>query len=353
MKTTGLALCALLMFVVTPVARGESPALPVEVRAEMLTVTPATGPLLHVLVRNAGAEDFAGELAVTFPEGWKVNKPRQAIRVAAGQTARVAFAIEKGVNSADNAYPLVLAVAGAGGKTATFRQTVACASAPYLDVKADGQFDDWKDAIPLSFTTAGRRTVLYTAWTRRALHLRVDVEEDARRLMDEPAAGAGEGKGAFDAVQVAIAPREARTPRAAGEKLERFEFLLVGTAGEPTCFALARPGDAAAEAPVDLGSREAPGVKLAVRREGTWTRYECSVPFKGLGGLEPDPGREFCLSVLVHDPDGTGVRDRGAAAGLWAGQRTRWGWTRWAGARWGREEPFDSAIEWGFCSSAQ
>ena len=45
-------------------------------------------------------------------------------------------------------------------------------------------------------------------------------------------------------------------------------------------------------------------------------------------------GGEFCLSLLVHDPDGVGIRDWGEAVGLWPCQRNRLAWSRWPGARW-------------------
>jgi hypothetical protein len=68
-------------------------------------------------------------------------------------------------------------------------------------------------------------------------------------------------------------------------------------------------------------------------------------------GIEPMEGREFGLSLLVHDPDGTGLRDFGEAAGLWPWQRSRLAWSQWPGARWAKDAPFDNRIEWGFCSS--
>ena len=63
------------------------------------------------------------------------------------------------------------------------------------------------------------------------------------------------------------------------------------------------------------------------------------------------PGREFCMSILVHDGDGTGLRDWGRAAGLWPQQRSRLAWCLWQGAKWPKPPPFDNKIEWGFCSS--
>jgi hypothetical protein len=46
--------------------------------------------------------------------------------------------------------------------------------------------------------------------------------------------------------------------------------------------------------------------------------------------MKPEAGREFCFSLTVHDPDGTGPRDLGSVMNLWPGQRQ---------------------FEFGFCSS--
>lgn len=320
---------------------------PIAVRAEMLTVTPATGPLMHVQVKNVSAAPFEGQIAVTFPQGWKVNKPRQPISVPAGKTLRVPFAIEKGINAADNMYPLVIEVT-AGQSRWVFNQAIVCASAPYLDIAIDGTFDDWKDSIPVTFTTGPKKTIVRTAYTRRNFFILIGVEEDAHQpTLDN--------KTPHDAVQIAIAPRDAVTPEKAGEKSPRFELLLAGVAGpDAKCFALTRPGELLGEKPVELTeNREMPKAKLWIARKEQFTWYECAIPLKQLPGIEPEPGREFCLSVLVHDPGGTGLRDWGSAAGLWPGQRSAQAWVPWIGSKWPRELPFDSAIEWGFCSSAQ
>ena len=92
--------------------------------------------------------------------------------------------------------------------------------------------------------------------------------------------------------------------------------------------------------------------RVAVRRAGGVTYYECGLPFTPMRDkIRPSEGREFHFSVLVHDPDGTGVRDWGQAAGLWPWQRNRLAWGRWPGAKWGSEPPFDNRLRWGLCSS--
>lgn len=338
--------------------QASAPAGPVglALRAEMLMVTPATGPLAHVQVYNHSSQPFAGLLEVDYPEGWKLNKNAQPVQVAAGQTVRLPFAIEKGVNAADNSYRVEMRVVPAAGRppVAKRQQRVVCASAPYLAAEVDGKIDDWKDAIPATWWTYGRATVIRTGWTRRALSVLVAVEEDKHT----PAAG---GAMEFpDAVQIAIAPREAKLPRKAGDKAGRHELLLMAAAGGPKCLVLARqdqPVRGEAEAlnePVEpLQLPAMPGAKVAIWREGQTTYYELSVPVKELAPVEPEPGREFCFSVLVHDGDKLTRRDWGVGAGLWPTQLLRMAWTPWKGGCWTQTPPFDSRIEWGFCSSAQ
>ncbi len=91
--------------------------------------------------------------------------------------------------------------------------------------------------------------------------------------------------------------------------------------------------------------------EIAVSRNGKMTYYECAIPFKTPAEIRPSEGREFCLSVLVHDPDGTGLRDWGQAAGLWPEERNRLAWSDWPGAQWPRQPPFDNRLPWGLCSS--
>jgi hypothetical protein len=91
---------------------------------------------------------------------------------------------------------------------------------------------------------------------------------------------------------------------------------------------------------------------VAIGRIDGVTHYECSLAFRPLRPhIQPIEGREFCFSVLVHDPDGTGLRDWGQAAGLWPWQRNELAWCRFEGCQWGDQPPQDSKLPWGFYSS--
>ena len=318
----------------------------VALRAENLLVPPSTGPITHVRVRNLRNRTFQGAVVVQFPAAWKMNRTVQPVTIKPRQTVRVPFVIDKGSDAESNAYFVRVKAVG-GGVEVSRSQRIVCASTPYFKPKIDGRFEDWAGAIPATFVTRGKKTTISTYWSRRSFSLLVAVEEDA--LTPLSAGGAG----GADAVQIAISPGEARTPTSASGKAERNEFLLAAGKDGGKCYALLRRGErlSAARQARALGGLELDGASLAVRRTDGVTYYECSIPLKALPGIRPDPGREICFSVLVHDPDGTGLRDWGRAVGLWAWQRNRLAWCLWRGARWPKDAPFDNKIEWGLCTS--
>jgi len=343
MRTAGL-LAALAVASVAALGGEE----PVALRAESFTVPPATGPVTHVIVQNLRPAAYAGKVGLRMPEGWELDRVEQAVTLGPNETRRVAFAIRKAANSDANTYPVEVVATGDDGSRAARRQSLFCASAPYGQPTIDGRAREWADAIPVTFTSGGKRTVVSTYWNRSDFCLLAEVEE-------EKLIGCREGA-AFDAVQVAIAPRDAPAAATASAKAGRYEFLLAASGPsrpKDTCFLLATPdtllsATQAARGLVSLAVKEA---KLVVRRKAGVTTYECSLPFAAMPAVVPAEGREFFFSMLVHDPDGTGLRDLGEAAGLWPSQRNRLAWSLWPGAKWGADAPFDSHVEWGFCSS--
>ena len=154
---------------------------------------------------------------------------------------------------------------------------------------------------------------------------------------------------------MSIAPQNATTGISPDDKAARYEFLLVsmGENGGARCFQLAEPGTKLAEAAKSraLEGLEFDKAKIAVSRNKGITYYECGIPFRSLKQIKPSEGRELFLSVLVHDPDGTGIRDWGAAAGLFPCERKPLAWSRWQNARWPEEPMFDNKTPWGLCSS--
>jgi hypothetical protein len=320
---------------------------PVALRVDSLVVAPSHTPPLVVWIKNLGRDRYQGKVAVKLPDGWVLKPDRLEVSLDPGEAKALAFMVARGSLNEANRYPIEVSAVGTGA-TVVRRQEIACSSAPYFNPTIDGDPADWKDAIPVTFTTGGKKTVISTFWNRRSFAMLVAVEEDKLLAYRED--------GPLDAVQVAISPQGSTTGTSPDGQSTRHEFLLAaaseGTKGK--CFRLAEPGNKLAQGQEEralgpLAYREA---AVAVSRQGGVTYYECSIPFKLLRKeIPPGEGREFCLSVLVHDPNGTGIRDWGQAAGLWESQRNRLAWSRWKGARWGDKPPWDNKTAWGLCSS--
>ena len=330
-------------------ATGNATSAPqVAVRAENFTVPPATGPVTHILTRNTGDTECTVTIEPKFPAGWRWTPGNRKVRLASGEVKRLPFTIEKASDAKSNRYAIEITVLQGSDKT-THQQDVVCASAPYFKPKIDGKFKDWSDAIPVTFTTSGKKTVVSTCWDRRNFYLYVQVEEYKLCSYKKNAAQ-------IDAVQFALAPRNAVTACAEQVKAQRSEFLIVDVSGmfaKDRCFQLIKPGQSLsvtqqARSLDTLGFKDG---QVVVKRQGKITLYECAIPFAAIPTIKPSVGREIRFSILVHDPDGTGVRDWGKAAGLWPEQRNRFAWRMWESANWTDDPPYDSKVEFGLCSS--
>ena len=270
--------------------------------------------------------------------------------LAAGETRRVPFTIEKGTKSQSNSYTVEVSATG-GGTTVVRRQNVVCASAPYHKATIDGIAEEWNDAIPVTFTTGGKRTILRTYWNRRQFSLLAAVEED-QLIAYRPKPGSG-GNDARADRHFATRRRDRHVARPGGDPLR----VLAGLDRQRDvgkCFQLAQPGTklATTQQRRDLEPLEYGDANVAVSRKDGVTYYECALPFGPLRDkIRPSEGREFFFSVLVHDPDGTGLRDWGEAAGLWPWQRNSPGVEQLARREWGDRSPFDNKLPWGLCSS--
>jgi len=342
-----LLLC-LLVCLLSLLAGAAWAAEPLAVQVGPLVVTPAHLPPVVVTIRNRQATPLQGAVRLNLPDGWTYRPEQLPLTLAANETQRLVFTVTRGTTSAENRYRIGVVVE-AGNVSANYERDVVCASAPYFKPTIDGLADEWDDAIPLSFVVGGKRTEVRTYWNRRQLSLLVTVEEDRLVLPD-----ARDAKGPFDAVQLAIAPQESVTPRSADAEATRVELLLVGAAdGGGRSYLLAEPGIAIGQTQQirPLETLSADDVLLAVRRDSRRTRYECGIPFRRLRSIRPSEGREFCMSLLVHDPDGVGIRDLGHAAGLWPEQRNRMAWSRFPGDHWQDTIPQDNKLPWGLCSS--
>ena len=255
----------------------------VQVRMENFLVTPSTGPVTHAVLKNQFPSTFNGTLRVEFPEGWKTTPAQHTVSLQPGETKKFAFAIERGTDRESNAYPVKITVAG-NGMTSTSSQSVVCASSPYFKPVIDGDPADWKDAIPITFTTGGKQTVVRTYWSKKQFCLAVEVEEEA--LTGREAAAGGNG---MDAVLFAVGPTEAATP---GDPPARYEFMLVSsTAAASGGVCLVRQAAAHADPAAPVQAEECPAAKIAVKRTGKVTFYELATPLNLMPELRPDAGR--------------------------------------------------------------
>lgn len=320
----------------------------VEVRAENFIVPPSTGPLTHIRVHNPVDRPCTVTVQPKFPDGWQWAPKRRTVTMEPYQMSRMPFTIEKASDVEANQYPVEITVIDDSKKT-VYRQNLVCASAPYFKPKIDGKFKDWSEAIPVTFTTAGQKTILNTYWNKRYFYIYVQVEEDKL-------SGYNKKAGPIDAIQFALAPRDAVTASVPTAEAQRYEFLVVDVKGlfaKDRCFFLIRPGIklSVTQQRRSLETLELKEAHVVVKRQGRMTRYECAIPFAIMPKIKPDVGREIQFSILVHDPDGTGVRDWGKAVGLRPERRNKFAWCAGDWGQFSGDPPYDGKIEWGLCSS--
>jgi hypothetical protein len=283
-----------------------------------------------------------------FPTDWQWAPKDRTVTIEPHQLKRLPFTIEKATGVKSNSYPIEITVLSGSDKM-VYKQNIVCSSAPYFKPKIDGNFKYWSKAMPVTFTTAGKKTIVNTYWSKRYFYLYVQAEEDKLYSYKKKAA-------LIDAVQFAIAPRNTVTASLDEANAERYEFLVVDSTGlfaKDKCFCLIKPGIelSVARQRRSLEKLELKEAQVVVKRQGRTTHYECAIPFAVMPAIKPDVGREIAFSVLVHDPDGTGIRDWGKAAGLWPGQRNKFAWCLWDPMKWSTNPPYDSKLEWGLCSS--
>lgn len=318
---------------------------PLQVRVDNFTVPPATGPVVEITVGNPGDQPFTGAMTVRWPTGWRCDPPRQELHLPPRSRSKVAFTVEQGVENPANVYDVTVEVTG-GGAPLIVPQRVVVATAPVLKPVIDGLLDEWQGMVPpITFSGGGRQAVVMTSYHRNAFCVAVRIEEDALAGLAPAAAGRR-----ADAIQFAIAP----PPRAGADAalVAHWEFVVAATAGPgpAQAFLLRKPGEAVAQAGT-VRTLDAPcaEVQAAVARTGTATCYEVAIPLTLLPGLRPTTGRPFRFALLVHDGDGTGLRDMGTVMNQPAPAPGAWG--RWRGDSLADAAPFGTDLESGFCTS--
>ena len=211
---------------------------PIALRVESLVLNPAQFPSVAVVVGNRGSAPYEGRICLEPPEGWILGAVRGGRFLVARRDPTAAICRQAGHNSEDNSYTFSVTAVGPDA-TVTHRQTVAVATPPYFKPEIDGLFDDWKDAIPLSWVVQGKKTSVRTYWNRRQFALLVAVEEDHLQRFDGAADSAKP-----DAVQIALSPEGTVTPTAPDAHVTRYEFVLLAGEGDGLgrCLQLASPG---------------------------------------------------------------------------------------------------------------
>ncbi len=313
------------------------------IRPKNFIVTPSTGPVAEIIVKNTSDKAYNGKITPQFPERWEIEPQVQDVELKAGETKIVSFAIRKGFDVSANDYKVKVSADG----QADVNATVHCATAAYLKPKIDGKLNEWGDAVPITFEKDGKKTTVRTHWNSSQFCLAVEVEEDA--LIGENGKAANK-----DAIQFAISPGGSVTPKS-GEPAARYEYLAMDSGGffkADSCFQLVNRGDNLTSDSKDLSPLKMDDAEVKVAHKDGVTTYELAIPIKPMfKALKVSAGREFCISLLVHDPDGTGVRDMGSVMNMWEESRNPNAWSNWNGVKWGSEKPFDNKIEHGFSSS--
>jgi hypothetical protein len=310
---------------------------PVALRAHNIVVPPDTGPVSGLTVVNLLDTAYSGKVTVKLPSGWKADKTTFDVSLKPRETKHIPFALEKAIARKTHVYPYIITAVG-GGQTVAVEQQVICATSPYVKPKIDGDISEWlEDAVPVTFVCKGKKTVVRTFWNKRNYCLSVEVQEDKF----DPGA---------DAIQFALASGKASTGKLPNDKTARHEFVVVGG----KCYQIAKPGTPLGDTqkPANLPAEPVAKAEVAVKREKDITRYEISVPIRPMRSeLKPTTGREYRFGVLVHDPDGTGVREMGLVAAPLPGACNKYAWSKWVGAKFPDKPLLDSKLEWGFCTS--
>jgi hypothetical protein len=267
-----------------------------EVKVRNFTVNPSTGPLGAVDATG----DFKGAVTLTPPAGWVLDP--QTVKVE-GPSAP--FRVVKATENPENRY---LFKVEAGGKTET--QAVSVASAPYGKLVVDANPDPlWKDAIPLEWQTAGKKTILRMFWNEDNLYLAVEMEGGLKSLQY--------GFGFI---------------KKNGTKIyHEFETDASGKT-----YHLSLEEGKIVKRPV--------GAKSVALTEAGKTRCEIELPIEVIEGIRFDAGREFYFSMIAMDTEGK-IRDLGERMNRPASAKRK---DAWLGVQ---QELFDAWGIFGCCSS--
>ncbi|MDA3925974.1 MAG: hypothetical protein PF904_14855 [Kiritimatiellae bacterium] len=317
----------------------DSPAQSLSIRPKNFIVTPSTGPVYEIIVQNNSSATWNGTITPTFKKDWRVTPLSQKVELKAGATNMLSFAIEFGSDLAANSYPVSIN-SDSGKEKKEIKTEVVCASTPYYKAKINGELDEWTDAIPISFTNKDKKTVVRSYWNKNNFYLAVEVEEEKLIGLADADKDCG-----MDAIQFALSPK-------GGDPAARHEYLVADSASmwsDDSSYLLTREGKVSDNKKLEEMVLKNSEVKVS--RSGNITTYELSIPMKPMKNLRATAGREYCFNLLVHDPDGTGVRDLGSVMNLSEADRSQASWRDWEFVQWNGYVPHGIGVEFGFCSS--
>jgi hypothetical protein len=322
---------------------------PVVLRVGHFTVTPSTGPVVHVFVKNQLDQPYQGTVRVQWPAGWRADPLSHAVSMNPLETKRLAFVLEKATDLAANLYPVEIVTEGNGART-VHKQDVMCTSAPFYKPKIDGKDKDWVDAIGVTCSYRGKKTIIKTFWNQKQFCLLVEVEEDKLNGYRKKVGTEG-----IDAIRFSLYPKGANAGDKPSDQAQRYEFLVAASVSRfssDKCFLLLKHGDPLsltqdARDPTTLICKAA---QVVVKRNKKTTLYECAIPSALIPKIRLGVGREIGFALLVHDADGTGVRDWKETLGLWT-QPNPFAWSTCTLTPWSDYIPHTNKIVWGLCSS--
>jgi len=117
---------------------------PVEILPRDFSKPLAAGVPLNVGLHNCLNRAIAGKLAIKPPAGLSFKTTAQAVKVAPGETANVAFELVSATPSPTNAYPFAFSFTSDAGN-AEYQEVLNVAIVPKGTKTIDGNLDDWKD----------------------------------------------------------------------------------------------------------------------------------------------------------------------------------------------------------------
>ncbi|NQT85459.1 hypothetical protein HQ560_01765 [bacterium] len=126
---------------------------PVEILPRDFDRPVAPGALLRVGVHNCLNRPIEGRLAVEAPRGITLKAGALPVRLAAGETKTVEFALAEATADPTNAYPFAFTFTSDAGKAA-WREVMNAAIARKGTKTIDGKLDDWRDAPGITVVAA-------------------------------------------------------------------------------------------------------------------------------------------------------------------------------------------------------